>query len=92
MRYETGKHHRQPAVYLEDREGNRVTEYQFSHWIDDHMSKVYSILTMSHGQVSTHQHITPAECRAFAASLLAHADSIEAHQAQLDAEAACARA
>jgi hypothetical protein len=80
--------HRSKQIILKPKHRHHCeTKIEHTHWEDD--EELNSTLYITHGGVQLHLYISVEKLRALAKILSESADSLEAHQAQIDAEAAC---
>ena len=84
MQFEPTKHYTR-KTRLEDCRVSYDLHIGLSHFICTADGRLSSIFKLSCGPVDVQIDITPAQCREFAAHLLAHADEFEARWAEHDA-------
>lgn len=79
--FEKGKHYNR-STKVKDIEIHGGAKFAMSHFANEDDTQPYSIITVDTGSCHLHVVITAAEARDLAANLQAHADELEAHQAQ----------
>lgn len=85
MHFEKCKHYNR-STRVNDCDLHGVAKFSISHFTNEDDTAPYSIITVDTGSCHLHIVINAAEARDLAANLQAHADELDAHQAQLARE------
>jgi hypothetical protein len=85
MKFKTDEHYKK-SIFIKNKLRTPSIEIEARHWADADDKEVYSVLNIQCGPTTTRMELTSDEARKLSAMLLAYADQLDDHQAQLDAE------